>query len=61
MVTLKSEDIHCEGCMERIDKAFTEAGIAHEISLEEKTVKADCGAEQAIELLDDLGFEAVQI
>lgn len=61
MVKVKSDDIHCNGCVERIDKAFTEEGIAHNISLEEKTVEADCELERAVELLDDLGFEAVEV
>lgn len=61
MVKVKSDDIHCEGCVARIDKAFTEAGIAHSIDLSQKTVEADCALEQAIEMLDDLGFEAVGV
>lgn len=61
MVKVKSEDIHCGGCVERIDKALTEAGIAHNISLEEKTVEADCELAVVVELLDDLGFDAVEV
>lgn len=61
MIKVKSEDIHCGGCVERIDKVFTEAGIAHNISLEEKTVEADCELAKAIEILDDLGFDAVEV
>lgn len=61
MIKVRSEDIHCGGCVDRIDKAFTEAGIAHNISLEDKTVEADCALEKAVELLDDLGFDAVEV
>jgi len=61
MITVQSEDIHCEGCVNRIDKAFSEEGIVHEINLEEKTVKAECALEKAIEILDDLGFDAAQV
>ncbi len=61
MVTVKSEDIHCMGCVERIDKALAQENIAHEIDLDTKTVKADCEAEKVIELLDDLGFEAKEV
>ncbi|MCI8326556.1 MAG: metal-binding protein [Lachnospiraceae bacterium] len=61
MVKVKSDDIHCEGCVERIDKALVEAGIAHKISLEEKSVEADCELSKVIELLDDLGFDAVEV
>lgn len=61
MVKVKSDDIHCGGCVDRIDKALTGAGIAHNISLEEKTVEADCALEQVVEILDDLGFDAVEV
>ena len=64
MTVLKAEDMHCGKCVERINKALTEADIAHEVNLEQKTVTID-GCEHcvktAIEVLDDLGFEAVVV
>lgn len=62
MTVLKAEEMHCEKCVERIHKALTEADIAHEVNLAEKTVSIE-GCEHcvktAVEVLDDLGFEAV--
>lgn len=64
MTVLKAEEISCNHCVERIDKALTEAEIKHEISLENKTVTIDgcdhCVA-SAKEILDDLGFSAIEI
>lgn len=64
MTVLKAEDMHCEKCVERINKALTEADITYEVNLAEKTVTID-GCEHcvktAIEVLDDLGFEAVAV
>ena len=64
MKTYKSEEMMCNGCVKRIDKAITGAEIKHTISLENKTVTID-GCEscekKAVELLDDLGFTAVEI
>ncbi len=64
MTVLKAEDMHCEKCVERINKALDAAGITHEVNLAEKTVSID-GCEHcvktAIETLDDLGFEAVVV
>lgn len=61
MTVLKAEEMHCEKCVERIHKALTGAEIDHEVNLADKTVTID-GCEHcvksAIELLDDLGFEA---
>lgn len=64
MRTLKVEDMHCNACVERITKALTNAELKFEVSLEDKTVKIDgCDhcVKTAIEELDDLGFEAVEI
>lgn len=59
MTTLKVEDMHCGMCVSRISNAFTEAGIAFEISLDDKTVSVETEkVNLAIEELDDLGFEA---
>lgn len=64
MTTLKVSDMHCEKCVERITKALTAADLKFEVSLEDKTVLID-GCEHcvktAIEELDDLGFEAVEV
>lgn len=64
MKVLKAEDMHCNKCVERIDKALNAADIKHEINLEEKTVSID-GCEsclkKAIEILDDLGFETTEV
>lgn len=62
MTVLKAEDMHCEKCVERINKALKEADITHEVNLEQKTVTIDgCDhcVKTAIEVLDDLGFEAI--
>lgn len=64
MTVLKAEDMHCEKCVERIHNALTEAKIDHQVDLATKTVSIDgcekC-VETAVEVLDDLGFEAVQV
>lgn len=64
MRVLKAEDMHCNKCVERITKALNDAGMKFEVSLENKTVSVDgddaCVA-KAVEQLDDLGFEAVEI
>ena len=60
MVNLKVQGIHCEGCVARIREVFTEEGLQFDVSLENKTVTVpDSKVEEAIELLDDLGFEDV--
>ena len=62
MKKIKAEDMHCEMCVERIQKAMDKAGLRCKISLENKTVEVeDAHAEEAIEILDDLGFEAVEV
>lgn len=64
MRVLKAEDMHCEKCVERITKALKAAELDFSVSLEDKTVTIDgcdhCVA-KAKELLDDLGFEAVEV
>lgn len=64
MRVLKAEDMHCNKCVERITKALNDAGMKFKVSLDNKTVAVDgddaCVA-KAVELLDDLGFEAVEI
>lgn len=64
MKVLKAEDMHCNKCVERIDKALNAADIKHEINLEEKTVSIDgCDSclKKAVEILDDLGFETTEV
>ena len=62
MKKIKAEDMHCEMCVERIQKAMDKAGLRCEISLENKTVEVEeAHVEEAIEILDDLGFEAVEV
>ena len=67
MTVLKAEDMHCEKCVERITKALTGAGLDFKVSLAElsdKTVAID-GCENCVakakELMDDLGFETVEV
>lgn len=61
MTILKVDEMHCSMCVKRISEAMTAAGIEFEVSLENKTVSVDSEKiAQAIEELDDLGFDAVQ-
>ena len=52
-------DMHCNKCVERINKALDETGIKYEVSLDSKTVTVD-GCEHclktALNELEDLGF-----
>lgn len=52
-------DMHCNKCVERINKALNETGIKYEVSLESKTVMVD-GCEHCLKTalteLEDLGF-----
>lgn len=61
MTTLNIDGMRCNGCVARIEKALTEAGIAHEVNLEAKTVTVE-GDEaivvRAMEEIEDLGFGA---
>lgn len=60
MKTLKVADMHCEMCVKRISNALTEANIEFEVNLADQTVSvAEDKVAQAVEELDDLGFEAV--
>ena len=63
MTILNVPGMHCENCVNRINKALTEADLTFEVSLENRTVSIDgcdhCVA-TAIEELDDLGFEATK-
>lgn len=60
MKTLKVADMHCEMCVKRISNALTEANIEFAVDLANQTVSvAEDKVAQAVEELDDLGFEAV--
>lgn len=62
MITYKVEEMSCNHCVSRIEKALTEAGIRHKVSLENKTVTIEDeqnNGEKAVEILDDLGFSAI--
>lgn len=60
MTVIKVEGMHCEKCVERIEKAMNEAGLDYKVSLTDKNVQID-GCEHcvktAMEILDDLGFD----
>ena len=64
MPVLKAADMHCEKCVARIEKALGEAGLDFQVNLSEQTVTingcAHCVA-KAKELMDDLGFETVEV
>ena len=64
MAVLKAEDMHCAKCVERITKAMEREGLKFEVSLENKTVTID-GDEKAVavakEVMDDLGFDTVEL
>ncbi|MEF9839944.1 MAG: heavy-metal-associated domain-containing protein [Lachnospiraceae bacterium] len=64
MKTFKCEEIMCDHCVSRIQTALNREAIKHSIDLASKTVTID-GNEacisQALEILDDLGFEAKEI
>ena len=62
MTVIKVEGMHCETCVQRIEKGMERAQIKCKVNLPEKTVEID-GCEQcvktALDVLDDLGFEGV--
>lgn len=59
MKTILVPDMMCENCVKRITNALTEAELAFQVSLPEKTVTID-GCEHcvatAVSELEDLGF-----
>jgi len=64
MTILKAEDMHCGKCVERITKAMEREGLKFEVSLENKTVAIDGGEKEvalAKEVMDDLGFDTVEL
>lgn len=52
-------DMHCEKCVERINRALSDTGIKFTVNLENKTVTVD-GCEHCLKTalteLEDLGF-----
>lgn len=62
MTVLSVPEMHCENCVKRINEAFGKEDLKYEVSLADKTVSVE-GCEgcvkKAIEILDDLGFDAV--
>lgn len=59
MKTLKVPGMMCQMCVKRISAAMNEASIAVQIDLASKTVTvAADSVSKAIEILDDLGFDA---
>ena len=52
-------DMHCERCVERINRALTDTGIKFTVTLQNKTVTVD-GCEHCLKTalteLEDLGF-----
>lgn len=63
MNTLKVEGMMCEGCVKRVVEGLKEAGITAEVSLENKTVSFEGGAEVVKTVtseIEDLGFEVIE-
>ena len=64
MKTFKCEEMMCGGCVNRIKKGLDGAGIKNTVDLSVKTVTVDGDTDaeaRAVEILDDLGFTAVEV
>lgn len=64
MTVLRTDDMHCEKCVERITKALNAADFNFEVSLADKTVSVDATGEKLAEvkeIMDDLGFDVVEV
>ena len=64
MKTFKCEEMMCGGCVNRIKKGLDAADINNKVDLDSKTVTIDgCGSceAKAVEILDGLGFSAVEV
>lgn len=64
MKTYKCEEMMCDGCVNRIKKGLDAADIKNTVDLASKTVTIDgCASceSKAVEILDDLGFTAVEV
>jgi copper chaperone CopZ len=58
---LSVPDMHCDNCVARITKAFSKESILFLPNLTDKTVLVygdECIVQRAIDILDDLGFDA---
>lgn len=63
MKKFKCGEMMCEGCVNRIKKGLDGAGIKNTVDLATKTVAIEGGSAseaEAVEILDDLGFTAVE-
>lgn len=62
MKTYRCEEMMCNGCVSRINKGLDHEGIGHTVDLETKTVVVNDEKDyaKAVEILDDLGFSAVE-
>lgn len=63
MKTFKCEEMMCDHCVSRIHNALEEASVKHSVDLGSKTVTIDGDdsvVKNAVEILDDLGFSAVE-
>ncbi len=62
MKTLKVPGMMCQMCVKRITKGFNDASITTEVDLATKSVKVPADkVKEAIDILDDLGFDAEEI
>ncbi|GEM_PF-160481 len=64
MRTFRCEEMVCEGCADRIRRAFEVSDIRGQVNLGAGTVAVqgdDLQAERAVKILDELGFSAVEI
>jgi Heavy-metal-associated domain. len=64
MTVLRTDDIHCEKCVERITKALTRSGFDFQVNLQKKTVSLKAEGVKlmkAKEILEDLGFEMEEV
>ena len=62
MITLKVPGMMCQMCVKRITKGFADENLIAEIDLATKSVKVnEAQKNQAMEILDDLGFDAEEI
>jgi copper chaperone CopZ len=62
MKTYLCEEMMCDGCVSRINKGLDQAEIGHSVDLATKTVtiEEEKNCAEAVEILDDLGFSAVE-
>ena len=64
MTVFKCEEMMCDHCVSRITAALSEAKLEHKVNLGDKTVTVEgcenC-AKKAVEILDDLGFGAIEV